>query len=72
MPIYEYLCGDCGKHFEALVLKPGQEQVRCPACGKSNLAQQLSHFRSPVAGKHKPKPREHSEYPHGLLGKHDD
>ncbi len=71
MPIYEYICGDCGEDFETLVLKPGQDQVHCPKCGKSNLEQQVSHFRAPVAGKFKPKPREHSEYPNGLLGKHD-
>jgi len=72
MPIYEYACGDCGEHFETLVLKPGQEQVQCPKCGKSNLEQQLSQFLSPTAGKLKPKPREHSEYPNGLIAKHHD
>ena len=72
MPIYEYVCGDCGENFETLVLKPGQDQVHCPKCGKSNLEQQLSQFLSPVAGKFKPKPRPHSEYPDGLLAKHHD
>jgi putative FmdB family regulatory protein len=72
MPIYEYLCGDCGNRFETLILKPGQEEVRCPSCGKSNLEQQLSSFLSPVPGKHKPKPRPHSEYPDGLIAKHHD
>ena len=72
MPIYEYLCGDCGKRFERLVLKPGQEEVLCPSCGTSKLEQQLSSFQSPVPGKFKPQPRQHSEYPNGLIAKHDD
>jgi len=72
MPIYEYLCADCGKHFETLVLKPGQDEVHCPVCGKSNLEQKISQFLAPVTGKLKPAPRPHSEYPNGLLTKHDD
>jgi putative FmdB family regulatory protein len=72
LPIFEYLCGDCGKLFETLVLKPGRDHVSCPACGKPNVEQQLSQFLSPVPGKFKPKPRQHSEYPNGLITKHDD
>lgn len=72
MPIYEYLCVDCGKKFEALVLKPDQDPVHCPTCGQAHLEQQISPFLSPVPGKFKPAPRQHSEYPNGLLTKHDD
>ena len=71
MPIFEYVCSDCGIQFETLVLMPGEQEVHCPACGKSNLQQQLSQFLSPVPGKNKPKPRQHSEYHHGTIAKHD-
>jgi putative FmdB family regulatory protein len=45
MPIYEYVCEDCGTKFEKLVLRAsGQGELACPSCGKSRLAQQLSTF----------------------------
>ena len=72
MPIFEYLCEDCGKKFEKLVLKPATDVVVCPSCGKDRLTQQISTFLSPVEGKHKPAPRPHSEYPDGLITPHDD
>jgi len=43
MPIYEYLCEDCGTHFEKL-LRRTTDEVNCPECGESHLAQQLSRF----------------------------
>jgi len=42
MPIYEYVCKDCEKPFEALVY--GSEKASCPHCGSRKLAQQLSVF----------------------------
>ena len=42
MPIYEYLCEDCGSKFEKLV-RNGDE-VACPSCGQDHLSQQLSTF----------------------------
>lgn len=44
MPIFEYLCEDCGTKFEKLVRRPGADQVLCPSCGKSHLEQQFSAF----------------------------
>ncbi|HYK58621.1 MAG TPA: zinc ribbon domain-containing protein [Bryobacteraceae bacterium] len=72
MPIFEYLCEECGNRFERLVLRPGMETLACPACGGAQVTQQVSAFLSPVAGKHKPAPRQHSEYPDGLIAPHDD
>ncbi|MGQ9573976.1 MAG: FmdB family zinc ribbon protein [Thermoguttaceae bacterium] len=40
MPIYEYICCDCGHRFEWLVR--GDEQPACPSCGRGQLARQLS------------------------------
>lgn len=53
MPIFEYLCEDCGTKFEKLVRRgPDQvvDQVLCPSCGQSRLAQQLSTFAAPGNG----------------------
>ena len=72
MPIFEYLCADCGTKFEKLVLKPGVDEVTCPSCGKRRLEQQISSFLSPVPGKHKAPTRPHKEYPDGLIAPHDD
>jgi putative FmdB family regulatory protein len=66
------MCDDCGAKFEKLVLKPATDVVACPKCGKDRLTQQVSAFLSPVAGKFKPSPQPHPEYPYGMLGKHDD
>ncbi|MBS1873218.1 MAG: zinc ribbon domain-containing protein [Acidobacteria bacterium] len=50
MPIYEYLCKDCGSKFEKLVRRAG-DSVECPSCGKSDLSQQLSTFAAHANGK---------------------
>ena len=70
MPIYEYLCSDCGNKFEKLVLKPGSEEIACPACGASRVTQEVSMFAPTIPGRTKPAPRPHSEYPHGPGGDH--
>ena len=43
MPIFEYLCDDCGTKFEKL-LRRSDDQVLCPECGESHLSPQLSRF----------------------------
>ena len=42
MPIFEYICEDCKKPFEALIM--GSRQAACPSCHGRNLAQQFSVF----------------------------
>ncbi len=42
MPIFEYICQDCKKRFEALVY--GSSQPQCPLCHGANLDQQISVF----------------------------
>lgn len=51
MPIFEYVCEDCGNKFEKLVRS--QEEVACPSCGKSHLTQALSTFAAHANGKSK-------------------
>jgi putative FmdB family regulatory protein len=43
MPIYEYICDDCGTKFEKLVRR-NQDGVACPSCGESHLKTALSTF----------------------------
>jgi putative FmdB family regulatory protein len=42
MPIFEYLCKQCDKRFEALVF--GNQKPACPNCKGKNLVPQLSVF----------------------------
>ena len=42
MPIFEYICKDCKKRFEALVY--GSQKAQCPLCRSANLDQQISVF----------------------------
>lgn len=42
MQTFEYMCKDCNRPFEALIL--GSRQPECPACHGHNLAQQISVF----------------------------
>ena len=41
MPIYDYLCRNCGHTFEGLVLK-GSEPPSCPSCDEEDLERLLS------------------------------
>jgi putative FmdB family regulatory protein len=43
MPIYEYICEDCGSHYERLVLA-GKAVPSCPKCSSKRGALQLSVF----------------------------
>jgi putative FmdB family regulatory protein len=42
MPIYEYVCEDCGSKFEKLVRNG--DAIACPGCGQSHLTTALSTF----------------------------
>jgi len=43
MPIYEYICEDCGSSYERIVLSQAQA-VSCPKCASSRRTLQLSVF----------------------------
>ncbi|MFP7754613.1 FmdB family zinc ribbon protein [Thermodesulfobacteriota bacterium B35] len=54
MPIYEFVCRDCKKHFEVLTTSSSStETVKCPACGSLDVTKTISasHFR---VGSHRP------------------
>jgi len=44
MPIFEYVCDDCGTKFEKLVRGAESNGVLCPSCGHSHLTTQFSTF----------------------------
>lgn len=43
MPIYEYLCDDCGTRYERIVMSKTQK-IACPKCHSGRKTQQLSVF----------------------------
>lgn len=45
MPLFDYLCLDCGKAFEILVTK-AQDKLQCSACSSLNLKKLLSAHSS--------------------------
>ena len=47
MPIYEFICIECGNEFERLVRKSSENnEIRCPKCHGSNLEEKVSSFAS--------------------------
>lgn len=42
MPIYEYLCKNCGHHLEAIQGFNDVPLVKCPECKKAKLEKQIS------------------------------
>jgi putative FmdB family regulatory protein len=46
MPVYDYICNDCHKVFEAvLTLKEhDQEAISCPDCGSQDVEQEAAAF----------------------------
>jgi putative FmdB family regulatory protein len=50
MPIYEYVCDDCGERYERLVMNQKQA-ITCPKCASAKHTLQLSVFAAPSNGK---------------------
>ena len=48
MPIFEYICEDCGTKFEKLVRNGAA--AACPSCGQDHLKQQFSTFAAKADG----------------------
>ncbi|MGD2170969.1 MAG: zinc ribbon domain-containing protein [Gammaproteobacteria bacterium] len=42
MPIYEYVCKDCGHEFDALQKLSDEPLKTCPACEKDSLKKKIS------------------------------
>jgi putative FmdB family regulatory protein len=51
MPIFEFVCAECGWPFEELVRSASAvSEVVCPACNSQNVKKKISTFASKVAG----------------------
>jgi putative FmdB family regulatory protein len=44
MPIYEFVCDECGKSFESLVIGYSTDNVKCPDCESSKVIKKISSF----------------------------
>ncbi len=51
MPIYGYVCDDCGHSLDALQKMSEDPLTECPECGQSALKRQLSAPRFRLKGK---------------------
>ena len=49
MPIFDYLCLDCGKASEILMTTSG-DQAQCQACGSNSLKKMISAHSSLSGG----------------------
>jgi putative FmdB family regulatory protein len=53
MPIFEYVCEDCGTKFEKLIRNAGRangDSLACPSCGQNHLQTQFSTFAAHANG----------------------
>ena len=50
MPIYEYVCRDCGGATEVMQKMSDAPATLCPACGKQGLTKQISAAGFRLAG----------------------
>ena len=44
MPIYEFVCDDCGNPFEALVFGFSTVNMKCPDCESDKIKKKISTF----------------------------
>jgi putative FmdB family regulatory protein len=45
MPIFEYVCAECGNRFEKLILSARRgSDVRCPECSSATVNKAISAF----------------------------
>ena len=46
MPVYEYVCEDCGRSFTVTmrISEHGQRDITCESCQGKNVRQQFSSF----------------------------
>ncbi|HEX3010790.1 MAG TPA: zinc ribbon domain-containing protein [Syntrophomonadaceae bacterium] len=49
MPIFDFMCKECGHKFDLMVSNAEKSKVRCPQCG-AEVKQLLSPFSTSSAG----------------------
>lgn len=51
MPLFEFICKDCGQNFEELVRSSiTTDEVTCPICKSREVKKKVSTFASKVSG----------------------
>ena len=51
MPIFGFVCEDCGEQFEELIFRVSTiDEVTCPTCGAEKVQRQLSRVAAPASG----------------------
>ncbi|MBM3152199.1 MAG: zinc ribbon domain-containing protein [Chloroflexi bacterium] len=51
MPIFEFVCDQCGKPFEELLRNADAvSSVACPSCGSVQVRKKISSFASKISG----------------------
>ncbi|WP_084001232.1 FmdB family zinc ribbon protein [Anaerolinea thermolimosa] len=52
MPLYEYVCQDCGEHFDALrSFKEADQPIRCKSCFSERTIRAISVFYASSDGR---------------------
>ncbi len=46
MPIFDFVCKECGKQFDVKISNAEKSKVKCPECNSSNLKQLLAFFNT--------------------------
>lgn len=50
MPLFEYICRECGERFEKIIPCTKRDDVECPHCGTERAERQLSTFATNTSG----------------------
>ncbi|MBU5637287.1 zinc ribbon domain-containing protein [Geomonas sp. Red69] len=53
MPIFEYVCNDCGTRFEKLQKGGAADECGCPTCGSAKVKKAMSTFAAGSASETK-------------------
>ncbi len=52
MPIYTYICKDCGEKFDLLIgITSKETELKCKKCGGKNIEKSLSSFSVGASGR---------------------
>jgi putative FmdB family regulatory protein len=52
MPLYEYLCKDCGNHFDAIrQIKDADHPIECRQCNSTDTRRMISLFYAQSDGR---------------------
>ena len=46
MPIFDFICNNCGQSFDVMIKNKEKDSVLCPECQSKDVKQQLSIFYS--------------------------